>query len=56
MAGPSVTTGLIGDVHQEDGLLDRVLDYLEATRVDSLLCVGDIADGRGDLMRCRLLL
>jgi predicted phosphodiesterase len=56
MEGAAKTTGLIGDVHQEDGLLDRALDYLEANRVDAILCVGDIADGRGDLGRCRTLL
>ena len=44
--------GVIGDVHCEDLLLERVLDYFEANRVSAVLCVGDIVDGQSDANRC----
>jgi predicted phosphodiesterase len=47
--------GIIGDVHAEDDRLERALRVL-AERAEVLLCVGDIADGYGDLNRaCDLL-
>jgi predicted phosphodiesterase len=46
--------GLIGDVHAEDVLLAAALERLAG--VDAVLCVGDLADGRGDLDRCVELL
>jgi predicted phosphodiesterase len=46
--------GLIGDVHAQDRLLEIALEYLQD--VDAILCVGDFADGRGDLDRTLKLL
>lgn len=48
--------GLIGDVHQEDVSLARALGRLEDEGVDLIVCVGDIADGYGDLDTCCELL
>lgn len=48
--------GLIGDVHAEDQLLAAALAYFARERVDGVLCVGDIVDGRGDVDRCVELL
>lgn len=48
--------GLIGDVHQEDLTLARALCRLEDEGVDLIVCVGDIADGYGDLDACCELL
>jgi len=51
-----VRLGLVGDVHAEDEALKIVLDELERREVDAILCVGDIADGGGDVNRtCALL-
>jgi putative phosphoesterase len=48
--------GVIGDVHCEDVLLSRLLAYFDRARLDAVLCVGDLADGTGDINRtCRLL-
>ena len=46
--------GLIGDVHAEDRLLEIALEHLQD--VDAILCVGDIADGAGDIDRTVQLL
>jgi putative phosphoesterase len=55
-AKPFVRLGLIGDVHAEDEALKIVLDELARREVDAILCVGDIADGSGDVNRtCALL-
>ncbi|HEX2671762.1 MAG TPA: metallophosphoesterase family protein [Polyangiaceae bacterium] len=43
--------GLIGDVHAEDEALAFVLDELKKLGAETLLQVGDIADGPGDLAR-----
>lgn len=48
--------GLIGDVHAEDQRLATALDWLGKEQVDAVLCVGDLADGEGDLERCIALL
>ena len=48
--------GLIGDVHQEDLALAWALGWLSDERVDLVVCVGDIADGFGDLDACCELL
>jgi predicted phosphodiesterase len=48
--------GLIGDVHQEHDGLRVLLAFFATVRVDRVLCVGDIADGRGDLAACLRLL
>jgi predicted phosphodiesterase len=44
--------GLIGDVHQEDELLERAIAELQARGAERVLCVGDLVDGPGDLGRC----
>jgi len=55
-AKPFVRLGLIGDVHAEDEALKIVLDDFGRRDVDAILCVGDIADGSGDVNRtCALL-
>ncbi len=48
--------GLIGDVHAEDASLALVLRELRRLGAETLLQVGDIADGPGDLERCVALL
>ncbi len=48
--------GLIGDIHCELESLQRVIEHFRAWEVDSVLAVGDIADGPGDLTAtCALL-
>ena len=48
--------GLIGDIHCELGSLQRVIDHFRCLEVDTLLAVGDIADGPDDLTAtCALL-
>ena len=48
--------GLIGDIHCELGSLQRVIDHFRDSEVDTLLAVGDIADGPDDLTAtCALL-
>ena len=44
--------GLIGDVHTEADLLERAIRELSALGADVVFCVGDIATGQGDLVRC----
>jgi len=41
--------GLIGDIHCEVARVRQVLEHFRACSVDSVLAVGDIADGPGDL-------
>lgn len=48
--------GLIGDLHAEDETLDFVLTQLRKLGAETLLQVGDIADGPGDLSRAVALL
>jgi predicted phosphodiesterase len=48
--------GIIGDVHAEERSLEAALEHLRGERVERVLCVGDLADGRGDLRRCVRLL
>src|ERR1041384_4840111 len=48
--------GLIGDVHAEDETLAFVLAELRKLGAETLLQVGDIADGPGDLSRSVALL
>src|SRR5450432_2804784 len=48
--------GLIGDIHCELARLKRVLAHFRSQKVDTVLAVGDIADGPGDLTEaCSLL-
>ena len=55
-AAPLRRVGAIGDVHAEDEHLAIALEHLRAARVDLVLAVGDLCDGRGDLRRCCELL
>lgn len=48
--------GIVGDVHAEDEALELVLDDFAQRGLDAVLCVGDIADGFGDVNRCCALL
>jgi putative phosphoesterase len=51
--------GIIGDVHTEHRALEAALTYLrEVSRLDALLCTGDVVDGLdgGDAGRCCVLL
>jgi predicted phosphodiesterase len=48
--------GLIGDIHCEVVRLKRVFEHFRSHGVDSVLAVGDLADGYGDLSEtCALL-
>jgi predicted phosphodiesterase len=48
--------GLIGDIHCEVARLKQVLDLFRCSEVETVLAVGDIADGPGDLTEaCQLL-
>src|ERR1041384_697288 len=48
--------GIIGDIHCEDEVLDRVLRHFQNIGVDTILSVGDVTDGLGDVNRaCALL-
>lgn len=48
--------GLVGDVHAEDVTLARVLSEFKTLEVPDVFCVGDLADGMGDVNRvCALL-
>lgn len=48
--------GLLGDVHAEDARLEAALALFGDERVDRVLCVGDVVDGRGDPNRTIALL
>jgi predicted phosphodiesterase len=48
--------GLIGDVHAEDELLERTLAHFVEHGVSTVLCTGDIVDGKGSVDRCCELL
>jgi predicted phosphodiesterase len=41
--------GLIGDIHCEVTRLRQVLEHFRASGIETVLAVGDIADGAGDL-------
>ena len=41
--------GLIGDIHCEVARLRQVLEHFKASGIETVLAVGDIADGPGDL-------
>jgi putative phosphoesterase len=48
--------GLLGDVHAEDSLLADALARLADSGIETILCVGDVADGPGNLDRaCEFL-
>ncbi|HTQ04586.1 MAG TPA: metallophosphoesterase family protein [Polyangiaceae bacterium] len=48
--------GIVGDVHAEDEALELVLDDFARRDLGTILCVGDVADGLGDVNRCCALL
>ncbi|HSS95827.1 MAG TPA: metallophosphoesterase family protein [Terriglobales bacterium] len=48
--------GVIGDIHCEDEALARVLHHFRTLQVDTILSVGDITDGLGDVNRACMLL
>jgi putative phosphoesterase len=48
--------GLVGDIHAEDERLDAALAIFRRERVDQVLFVGDVVDGKGDVDRCCALL
>jgi putative phosphoesterase len=48
--------GLIGDIHCELASLERVIQHFRTWEVDTVLAVGDIADGPGDLTATCVLL
>jgi predicted phosphodiesterase len=48
--------GVIGDVHAEDERLALAIETLTAEGAERLVCVGDVADGMGDLDRAVHLL
>jgi putative phosphoesterase len=57
-SGGAVLTrvGVIGDIHGEDEVLDRVLQHFASVGVPTVLAVGDMVDGVGDVNRaCSLL-
>jgi predicted phosphodiesterase len=43
--------GLIGDVHAEHERLQVAITALTASKVDGILCCGDLVDGHGDVDR-----
>lgn len=48
---------MIGDIHCEDQVLELVLRHFSSMGTDTVLAVGDIADGVGDVNRaCSLLI
>lgn len=47
MPGNAKRIGLIGDVHAEHERLEIALDGLQAMDADTILCTGDVVDGRG---------
>lgn len=48
--------GIIGDIHAEDQLLGEAISFLKGQGVEMILCVGDIADGQGDVDLCCTML
>ncbi len=56
MPDPLTRVGLLGDVHAQHYRLHAALQRFDELDVDAVLCVGDIADGPGDLEMCCHLL
>lgn len=50
-AQPLRRFALVGDVHAEDERLEAAIGLARAAGVEAILCVGDVADGFGDLER-----
>jgi predicted phosphodiesterase len=55
-ARPLRRFALIGDVHAEDARLEAAIALARAASVEAFLCVGDVADGHGDLDRTLTIL
>jgi predicted phosphodiesterase len=55
-SAPLRTVGILGDIHQEDGLLALALAHFARLRLDAILSPGDLCDGPGDFSRCCRLL
>lgn len=53
---PARRIGVIGDVHAEDERLEVAIATLRRAGAERLVCVGDVADGMGDLDRTIALL
>jgi len=53
---PASRIGIVGDIHGEHQLLDLAVDHFVRNEVDTILAVGDIVDGRGDVDACCELL
>ena len=49
---PIKRLGAIGDIHAQDKLLHKTLQFLKNQAVDVIVSVGDIADGSGDVNIC----
>jgi len=49
---PIKRLGAIGDIHAEDQLLNQALQFLNTQALDVIVCVGDIADGSGNVNAC----
>ncbi len=49
---PISRIGLIGDVHGQAERLQTVIDHLQTSGVDVIVCTGDITDGFGDIDQC----
>ena len=43
--------GLIGDIHGEDKLLEKTLDFLSSKSLNIIMNTGDICDGIGGVNR-----
>ncbi|GAB4194854.1 MAG: hypothetical protein OHK0013_00530 [Sandaracinaceae bacterium] len=50
-ARPLRRFALVGDVHAEDERLEAAVGLARAAGAEAILCVGDVADGFGDLER-----
>jgi len=48
--------GFIGDIHAEDQLLNLAIQFIKKQQVDSIVSVGDIADGSGCINTCCTIL
>jgi predicted phosphodiesterase len=44
--------GAIGDIHTQEQLLEKTVDFLKSQNVDRILSTGDIVDGFGDANQC----
>jgi predicted phosphodiesterase len=56
MHEPISRVGAIGDIHAEDECLTTAIEFLGSRGLDLVVCIGDIADGKGCVNRCCELL